>query len=98
MPRSLQRAKDIDGSLIRCGDLVRVLGVPDLSGLDPRGRKESLPVFKHIVGSYKRIAGFNSLGMAELEFRIRKGRNAGLHTVWLETHLLKLRSHRSRSS
>ena len=98
MPRGLQRARDIDGRPLRCGDSVRVLGVPDLSGLDARGLKESLPVFEHIVGSYKRIVGFNKLGMAELEFRIRQGRNAGLHTVWIETHLLRLRSRGQQSS
>ena len=90
--------KDVRGRAVRAGESVRVLGIPDLSGMSARGRLESLPVFEHIVGTYRRVAGFNSLGWAELEFRIRAGPNAGLHTVWLETQLLRVRSRGKKSA
>jgi hypothetical protein len=54
-------------------------------------RREPAPVFQHIVGSYKRVRGFNRLGHAELSFRILHGASAGLHTVWIEPRLLRVR-------
>lgn len=82
---------DSTGRRIRSGDIVRVLGVPDLSGLSRSARRESAPVFEHIVGRYKRVQGFNRLGHAELSFRILRGACAGFHTVWLEPSLLRVR-------
>jgi len=48
-----------------------------------------LPVFEHLLGRYKTIAGFGTYGHAELSFRIRSGSHKGLHWVWLEPHLLR---------
>ena len=90
--------KDVGGETVRAGDSVRVLGIPDLSRMGARERRESLPVFEHIVGTYRRVAGFNRLGWAELVFRVRAGPNAGLHTVWLETQLLRVRSRGRKSA
>jgi hypothetical protein len=85
------RPKDAAGVVIRVGDIVRILQVPDLSRLPPGTRRESRPVFEHILGTYKRVLGFNELGWPELSFRIRHGPHAGLHTVWTEPELLRVR-------
>ena len=77
--------------MIRTGDKVRVLKVPDLSRMRPRGRRDSIPVFEHILGTYKRVVGFNELGWAELSVRILRGPHAGYHTVWIEPELLRVR-------
>jgi hypothetical protein len=86
------RRKDCAGENISIGDLVRVGGVPDLSRMSPRIRKELEPVFHHLKGKYKRIRSFNEIGWAEIEFRIRQGKLAGHHTVWMEPTLLRRKS------
>lgn len=83
--------RDIAGVVIRTGDLVRIVDIPDLSGMSPRARRASRRVFAHIVGRCKRVAAFNEAGWAELSFRILKGRDRGLHTVWIEPTLLRVR-------
>jgi len=80
---------DVAGRTLKPGDEVRVVGVPDLSSMAPAGRRETLPVFRHLVGTYKRIAGFDRYGYAELWFRIRAGRHRGLHWVGIEPFLLR---------
>jgi len=39
--------KDVTGKRIRIGDIVRIIGVPDLSGMSLECRAESLPVLEH---------------------------------------------------
>ena len=96
--RSRTPPRDATGVPIRVGGVVKVLKVlkvPDLSGMRPEGRRESLAVFEHILGTYKRVVAFNSLGWAELSFRILNGPRSGLHTVWIEPELLRVRRTRS---
>lgn len=83
--------RDALGRPLREGDVVRVLRVPDLQGMSAERRRETRMVFEHIVGTYKRIAGFSAEGQAELSFRIRRGPLKGLHTVWIETKHLRVR-------
>jgi hypothetical protein len=64
---------DMMGNLIRVGDTVKVTGVPDLSGMAPAYREESLAVFEHLVGKYKTVREFDEYGQAWLQFDIRKG-------------------------
>jgi len=52
-------------------------------------RAESRPVFEHLLGTYRRIAGFDAHGHAELFFRIRGGRAKGMHWVAIEPFLLR---------
>jgi hypothetical protein len=52
-------------------------------------RWECKPVFKYLNRKYKKIFAFSKEGLAEIEFRIRKGRLSGLHTVWIEPHFLR---------
>jgi hypothetical protein len=79
---------DARGRRIRKGDLVRVIGIPDLSTLHPEGRAETEPVFLHIRGTCKRIDEFNGHGLAELLFKVRAGPLAGWHSVAIEPNLL----------
>jgi len=83
--------KDATGKPIKVGDIVRIIGVPDLSGMSPACRAESLPVFKHLVGSYKRVYEFDESGCAWVCFKIQKGASGGLHTVGIEPYLLRVR-------
>ena len=85
------RRRDIDGERVGVGDLVRVIGVPDLAGMSPQCRAESLPVFQHLLGKYKRVQEFDKFGMAWLRFTIRKGSHAGHHSVAIEPYLLRVR-------
>jgi hypothetical protein len=87
--------KDVTGKPIKVGDVVRVIGVPDLSGMSSSGRAESEPVFSHLVGTYKRVREFDEYGYAWLMFRIRSGQHAGLHSVGIEPQLLRIRVARS---
>jgi hypothetical protein len=53
-------------------------------------RRETEEVFQHIVGTYKRISGFDPFGYAGIEFVIRKGTHVGSHLVMIEPPLLAL--------
>ena len=83
--------RDVSGKPIKVGDTVRVIGVPDLSGMSTACRAESLPVFKHLVGKYKRVEEFDEYGQAWLRFTIRKGPHSGWHSVGIEPYLLRVR-------
>jgi hypothetical protein len=83
--------KDVSGERLKVGDIVRVVGVPDLTGRSADCLAESLPVFQHLVGKYKRITEFDEWGQAWLRFKIRKGPHAGYHSVGIEPYLLKVR-------
>ena len=91
-------SRDVTGRLLRVGDWVRVIGTPDLSDWSEEMRAESEPVFEHLVGTYRRIKDFNELGFVELFFRIQKGKHAGLHAVWLEPELVRVRRSRKASA
>ena len=83
--------KDVTGQRVRVGDIVRIIGVPDLSRMSNACREESTPVFEHLVGKYKRVEEFDEWGMAWLRFKIRKGSSAGYHMVGIEPFLLRVR-------
>jgi hypothetical protein len=89
--------RDATGALLRLGDVVRIIGVPDLEGIHPDVRPETERIFKYLVGKYKRIAEFDERNEAGLWFRIRKGRDAGIHWVSIEPYLLRLRRARVAS-
>jgi hypothetical protein len=89
-----RKQTDRDGRTIREGDVVRVIGVPDLAGCRPETRR----VFHRLVGTYRRVLGFDRIGNAELVFRIRAGRDRGLHLVGIEPNLLKARGRGARRS
>lgn len=90
--------KDSTGERLKVGDIVRILDVPDLSGMHPASLAESLPVFQHLVGKYKRVREFDEHGLVWLEFRIREGQHAGWHSVGIEPWLLKRRLEREKDS
>ncbi len=95
---SLTIFTDVTGAPLHVGDTVRVIGVPDLKGMSEECRTESLRVFNHLVGSYKRIREFDEHGFAWLMFKIRRGADAGLHSVGIEPWLLKVRRTRETKS
>jgi hypothetical protein len=83
--------RDVTGVRIKVGDIVRIIGAPDLAGMSPECRAESLPVFEYLIGKYKRVEEFDEWGMAWLRFKIRKGPHAGDHSVGIEPYLLRVR-------
>jgi hypothetical protein len=85
--RPSYRPFDARGRRIRTGDIVRVVGAPDRAEL----AEESVPVFERLIGSYRRVAGFDEYGHVEISFKFRGGPEAGDHTVWLEPHFLRVR-------
>jgi hypothetical protein len=87
--------RDVTGVPLRVGQTVRVIGVPDLSGMSRQVRAESLRVFRYLVGKYKRIAEFDQFGRAGLWLRIPSGRDAGRHFVVIEPELLRVRRSRA---
>lgn len=87
----LLKPKDVKGVRVRVGDIVRIIGAPDLAGMSPECRAESLPVFQHLIGKYKRVEEFDEFGLAWLRFKIRKGPHAGYHSVGIEPYLLRVR-------
>jgi hypothetical protein len=93
------RRIDAEGAALRVGDFVRIVATPDLSGMPVRGQRESLPVFKYLIGKYKAIRRFDKYGCVELSFVIRSGAAvAGIHTVWLEPYLVRKRQARPNPS
>ena len=71
--------------------MVRIQGVPDLAGMSEPDRSDSLLVFEHVVGTYKRVRRLTSDGLLELLFSIRRGPAAGLHVVEIEPRLVRVR-------
>jgi hypothetical protein len=89
---------DARGRRIGAGSRVRIVGVPDLSGMKQPDRRKSESVFQHILGTCKRISGFDQYGCAEIFFAIRRGPSKGLHSVALEPYLLLVQSRARRSN
>lgn len=85
------KRRDVTGEHVTVGDIVRIIGVPELAGMSPECRAESLPVFEHLLGKYQRVEEFDEFGLAWLRFKIRKGPHSGYHSVGIEPYLLRLR-------
>jgi hypothetical protein len=81
--------RDVDGQTVRKGDIVLVLGVPDLKGMRDPYRRETEAVFKHILGTRKKVEDFDQFGCAILVFGISSGPHAGSHSVAIEPHLIR---------
>jgi hypothetical protein len=89
MKASSEIPKDARGRPIQIGSRVRVIGSPDFSGLKPvRVRHERERVFGHIVGQCKTVDDIDQNGFVGFTFKIRSGRDAGLHCVWLDPCLV----------
>lgn len=87
---------DRNGVPIKVGDIVRIVGVPDLTGMPPGGISESLPVFEYLVGKCKRVHSFNEFGCAELSFAMQNANGErSYHSVWVEPYLLHIPQQRS---
>ena len=84
-----QKPYDRNGVKIKVGDVVRIIGIPDLSGMTKRGRTDAMPVFKYLVGKYKRVEAFDGFGCAEFAFVMKhEDGERSWHSVWIEPFLL----------
>jgi hypothetical protein len=82
---------DRNGKPIKVGDLVRIVGVPDLSGMSADGLAESLPAFQFALGRYKRVEGFDEYGCAEFSFTMKhENGERHWHSIWVEPFLLHI--------
>ena len=54
-------------------------------------RRKTQRVFSYLVGKYKRITEFDDRNEAGIWFRIRRGRDSGIHWVSIEPFLLRKR-------
>lgn len=79
---------DRDGSLVEVGARARIVGVPDLTGMNITARPEAEAAFRHLLGTYKKVIGFDAYGNAEIFFKILRGEHRGLHSVAIEPYLL----------
>jgi hypothetical protein len=86
---------DAKGRRIHKGDLVRIIGMPDLNSMNKSSRREVEAVFRHIRGTCKRVHGFARYGFAEIVFKIRAGCHAGWHSVEIEPELLMVQRKRA---
>jgi hypothetical protein len=89
MPTFPLPPKDALGRILKVGDVVRVIGVPDLKSMAKSGLYESLPAFRHLVGTYRRIQMFDEHGLAQINFLVRRGPIAAWHGVAIEPFLLR---------
>jgi hypothetical protein len=64
--------RDATGERLKVGDTVRVLAVPNLSGMSSACLAESLPVFQHLVGKYKRVLSWYFLAFRSDAIRGRR--------------------------
>jgi hypothetical protein len=71
---------------VKVGSRVRVVGIPD--GLDDYLDFPSKSTFTKCVGREFVIAGFNNVGMAELDISSVNG-SVG-ETIWIEPQFLEL--------
>ena len=76
--------RDRKGNAARSGDHVRVLAVPDLTGMSSPYREQTEGVFRHIKGTVKRVRSVDEYGNAILVSFIRAGQHAGYHSVAIE--------------
>lgn len=97
-PEQAHVPADRNGQPIHVGDRVRIVGIPELSGMSGEGLAQTLPVFQYLVGKYKRVRSFDAHGCAELSFVVRRGDGERIrHSVWIEPFLLHLPQRQAES-
>jgi hypothetical protein len=84
----MKEIKDSKGNKLKVGDKVRILALPDLTGMSPDARSETLPVFKRALGTYRRIEGFSSQGLIELIIRIKITNGWSTDFIFIEPRLV----------
>src|SRR5690349_4581037 len=91
--------KDRRGKTIRKGHMVRVVGMPDLTGIRDRpGRLKAEAAFRHTQGRCYKVQGFSRYGFVDLFFKIRAGRNAGWNGIAIEPEFLLVQKRPGRKS
>jgi hypothetical protein len=89
---------DAAGRTLKPGHVVRVVGAPELKGISGAALREARAAFRHLIGTYRTIDSFDRYGFAEIFFRVRRGRLAGLHSVAIEPFLLRRKRARSQAA
>jgi hypothetical protein len=79
---------DARGAALHQGDLVRIVGLPNLGNLPIEDDLQTREVFQHLRGTVKRIRNFNIYGLAQFSFFVSTGPLAGYHSVCIEPWLL----------
>ena len=97
--------KDAKGRTVRPEQLVRIVGVPDVSAvIDPKDRKDTAELFRYMRGKCVRTFGFSEYGLVYVKFEIRRGRFKGPRIIDIEPSCLlvqkprKGRNHSSRKA
>jgi hypothetical protein len=80
--------KDSKGNKLNIGDKVRILALPDLTGMSPDALAETLPVFQRALGTYRRISAFSRHGLIELIIRIKATNGWDTHFIFIEPGLV----------
>ena len=89
MKKPRKTPRDARGKLVRLGDRVRIIGMPDFSWITPASlRRERNRVFKHVIGQVKVTDDIDRYGLVGMTFRIRSGPDTGIHSIWLEPEFL----------
>lgn len=84
----MKEMKDCKGNKLNIGDKVRILALPDLTGMTPDALADTLPVFKRALGTYRRIHAFSRHGLIELKLRIKETNGWGTHYIFIEPRLV----------
>ena len=84
----MKEMKDSKGNKLKVGDKVRILALPELTGMTPDSLAETLPVFKRAIGTYRRIHAFSRHGLIELKLRIKETNGWGTHFIFIEPSLV----------
>jgi hypothetical protein len=85
---------DHTGAVVKPGDRVRIVAVPDVTGMRSPHHEEAASVFAHIKGTVKRVHEIDDHGNAVLVFFIRSGKHAGYHSVGIEGEHVRKSRHR----
>ena len=84
----MKKMKDNKGNILHIGDRVRILAIPDLTGMTAAALAETLPVFKHALGTYRRISAFSRDGLIEIKLRIIEPTGWQSHFIFIEPNLV----------
>ncbi len=85
----LKFRSDCEKRPLEIGDIVKVCGIPDLSGIYKEGRDKTTRVFKYAMGRDFEIEGLDDWNCAELHFYIPLGPSEGWQGIVVEPFLLK---------
>ena len=81
---------DIKGNKLKVDDIVKIIGIPNLTGMSKECKNETLSIFEYVFGKTKKITAIDEHNeLIELSFRILKGKSKGFHSIYIEPFLLE---------